>query len=196
MIYVQISKGRGPAECDLAVKHITDRIIGEGPNAMLVSSSAGSMVLSLDGSGASDYANRWIGTILWVCPLREGHVRKNWYVGVREIEIPADFQTNIKEEDLKWETKRASGKGGQHVNKTESAVRLTYLPLGITVIAEDERSQHRNRKIALDRLRERLKALSAKQVALTLAANWNLHNQVERGNPIRVFEGEDFKERK
>ncbi len=58
--------------------------------------------------------------------------------------------------ECRVDTFRAGGKGGQHQNTTESGVRLTHLPTGIVVIARDERSQHRNRRLALERLRERL----------------------------------------
>ena len=63
----------------------------------------------------------------------------------------------------KVDTFRASGKGGQHVNKTESAVRITHMPTAIVVTCQDERSQHRNKAIALSRLRKKLEALNKKQ---------------------------------
>lgn len=195
MIYLQITSGRGPAECNLAVKHITERILAEGPNGKMICPMPDSTIISLDGPGATDCAQRWLGTILWVCPLREGKSRKNWYVAVREITLPDKSSPELREENLKWETMRASGKGGQHVNKTNSAVRLTYIPLGISVKAEDERSQHQNRAIALERLKEKLKAEHEKMLAVALATIWEFHNQVERGNPLRTFEGQEFKER-
>ena len=77
------------------------------------------------------------------------------------ISIPDSNADLSKQCDV--HTFRASAKGGQHVNKTESAVRITHRETKIVVTCQDERSQHRNKEIALSRLREKLKALNKKQ---------------------------------
>lgn len=73
---------------------------------------------------------------------------------------PYSLDRDILEREVEIEFFRASGPGGQHVNKTQSALRLTHWPSGVVVIAQDSPSQHRNRDIAFDRLIERLKRLN------------------------------------
>ena len=80
----------------------------------------------------------------------------------REPLSPPPYSTDraILEREVEVDVFRASGAGGQHVNKTESALRLTHPPSGVVVIAQDSPSQHRNRDIAFERLIERLKRLN------------------------------------
>ncbi len=95
---------------------------------------------------------------------------------------------HIKPADLKIDTFRASGAGGQHVNKTESAVRITHLPTGVVVESQDARSQIRNREIAMQRLYQKLHELQVRQHQSELAARRkSLVGSGDRSDKIRTY---------
>ena len=102
-----------------------------------------------------------------------------------EIEDSGDVE--ISEEDLKIDFYRASGAGGQHVNKTSSAVRITHLPTGIVVQCQNERSQHQNRRTAMELLRARLKRLEEQQRDAELAKLYGQKGEIAWGNQIRSY---------
>jgi peptide chain release factor len=151
-----------------------------------------SALIRFNGKNLKAFANAWIGTILWVgqSPYRKFHKRKNWYVGVNEIVQDESFQWN--DNDVSFQTLRSSGPGGQHVNKTESAVRAIHNPSGLSVTASDSRSQLQNKKLAIDRLKTKLEQRQINEFSKTEQTNWQQHNTLERGNPVKVFKGREF----
>jgi len=102
-------------------------------------------------------------------------------------EIEDDIDIEIREEDLKMDTYRASGAGGQHVNKTSSAVRLTHLPTGIIVACQNERSQHKNRAVAMKILKARLYDLQLKAKEKKLSELAGDKKGIAWGSQIRSY---------
>jgi peptide chain release factor 1 len=104
------------------------------------------------------------------------------------IPVWEDEEININRADLKIDTFRASGAGGQHVNKTESAIRITHLPTGIVSESQDGRSQHQNKEIAMQKLYQRILAqqTAAKQSELA-AQRKSLVGSGDRSEKIRTY---------
>ena len=102
-------------------------------------------------------------------------------------ELPDDVEVEIDEKDLRVDTYRSSGAGGQHVNVTDSAVRITHLPTGIVVSCQNERSQHRNRNAAMKVLRGRLYDLRLQEQQAKLERIGGEKKEIAFGSQIRSY---------
>jgi len=108
-------------------------------------------------------------------------------------ETPEDIKIEIKESDLKIETFRSSGPGGQHVNKTETAVRITHLPTGIVVQCQNERSQHQNKAMALKLLKAKLYELERQKKLEKWKEIHKNQKEIAWGNQIRSYVLQPYK---
>jgi peptide chain release factor 2 len=102
-------------------------------------------------------------------------------------ELPDDIDVEIEEKDLRVDTYRSSGAGGQHVNVTDSAVRLTHLPTGIVVSCQNERSQHKNRAQAMKVLKARLFDMKMKEQQAKLDQLGGEKKDIAFGHQIRSY---------
>ena len=192
---LQVSSGQGPAECELGVAKLAEYILRRDPNAKILDRSVGShrnIYRSVKIETAAELSHL-VGSVLWVCksPYRPAHERKNWFLDVSLCQS-ADF-TAFDAEKIRYETVKSRGKGGQHVNKTESAVRATYLPTGDTVVCMEERSQYLNKQRAAALLRERADEANRQNAAAQKDRDWRRHTQLVRGDAVAVFEGMAFR---
>jgi peptide chain release factor len=133
------------------------------------------------------------GTHQWRAksPFRPKHKRKNWYFTLKCY--GSNNIHKIDEKEVVYQTMRSPKKGGQHVNTTSSGVRAIYKPLGVEAISFDQRSQHRNKQIALFRLMEKLEKLAMDNASKEMQKRWREGKDVQRGDAVLVFEGEGFR---
>ena len=201
--WMQVTSGRGPAECGWMVPRVLQRITEDADRLKIevevletapgkIRGTLYSALLALQGYSLKDLMQDWVGSVLWIgtSPFRPNHKRKNWYVGVHAMAVPE--RPVWSEQDLRFQAMRASGPGGQHVNKTSSAIRVTHLPTGLAAKASEERSQIANRKLALARLASLLEERACIVARKVQQQRWSNHHGLERGNPVRIFKGPDF----
>ncbi|MBK05089.1 MAG: peptide chain release factor H [Deltaproteobacteria bacterium] len=203
-VWIHITSGQGPAECMWVVSQLLEdfqktcektnlsckllEVIDGDERGTLRSA-----LLSVEGKELDDLLMRWQGSNQWIgpSPFRKHHKRKNWFVGFEVLRPPAEDTWEAR--DLRIERMRSSGPGGQHANKAESAVRITHIPSGLSASAQEERSQHLNRKLALARLAQRFADKAAADAADADKQRWQQHHDLTRGNPTRVYEGKQFR---
>ncbi len=148
------------------------------------------ITLHIKGRLAYGYLRSEIGIhrLVRISPFDSNSRRHTSFAAVDAMpELDEDEEIDINENDLKVDTYRSSGAGGQHVNKTSSAVRITHLPTGIVVQCQNERSQHKNRKMALNMLKAKLCQIKEKEKQKELDAFYDEKGDIAWGNQIRSY---------
>lgn len=203
-LFVLITAGRGPIECAWVVANVMQKVQQEiwqkGLTCTVVNQEKGyhpgtwaSVFLKVEGKIPKGFLQEWEGTVKWIgkSPYRKNHKRKNWFIACKLLTF--EKAASWKESDLQIQTYRASGPGGQHRNKVESAVRVTHTPSGLTVSCAESRSQHQNKKLAIRQFERAFEQHRVELERQRMMEQWSHHLQLERGNAVQVFRGKDFK---
>lgn len=147
-------------------------------------------IIRIVGFNAYGYAKaeRGVHRLVRISPFDSNKRRHTSFCSVDVVaEIEDDVDVEIKEEDLRVDTYRSSGKGGQHVNKTDSAVRLTHIPSGIVVACQNERSQHKNKASAMKTLKSRLYEKIQDEKRSEMEKFYGEKGEMGWGNQIRSY---------
>ena len=149
-----------------------------------------SAIVEVDGGYAFGYlkSERGVHRLVRLSPFDADHARHTSFALVEVLpEAEADVDVRVEPDDLKVDTFRSSGPGGQHMQKTSSAVRLTHLPTGIVVTCQSERSQHQNKEIAQKILQSRLLEVELEKRAEERTRLKGKHVAAGWGNQIRSY---------
>jgi len=201
---IQITSGRGPLECQWVVAKVLKAFLEEAKNNNIdyeiihrengdENLTLKSVTLLLKSKKLNEFLKTWLGSICWIgkSTFRKLHKRSNWFIGIFEVE--GLEKINFNEKDIQFQTTRSQGSGGQNVNKVNTAVRATHIPTGQSVFVQDTRSQLENKKLSIERLKEKVLEQNIIQLQKRMQDTWNNHLNVQRGNPIRTYSGTDFK---
>lgn len=202
---ITISSGRGPAECMWVVAKVLREILKDCKKrkieAQIINRNEGdfnqtlvSATILVKGLEVEQFAKDWKGSILWIgqSPFRKYHKRKNWFIEIFDKDTNDDAKLDLNKVEFK--ATKSSGPGGQHTNKTSSAVRASHAESGLSVLVQDSRSQHQNKKIAIQRLQEVFAQHQLNNLKVEEREDWKKGIVVQRGNPTKTFSGSNFKE--
>ncbi len=149
-----------------------------------------SATLFIEGTNAYGYlrSERGVHRLVRISPFDSNARRHTSFASVSVTpDIEEDIDIEVNEEDLRIDTYRASGAGGQHINKTDSAVRLTHLPTGIVVACQSQRSQHKNKATAMKLLKAKLHEVEEEKQREQLAQLTGERKKIDFGSQIRNY---------
>lgn len=149
-----------------------------------------SATIMVSGLNAYGYlkAEKGVHRLVRISPFDASGRRHTSFASIEVMpEIDDDVEINIKPEDLKVDTYRASGAGGQHINKTDSAIRITHIPTGVVVSCQTQRSQHQNREYAMRMLKSKLAEIAEQQQKEKIEDIKGVQKEIAWGSQIRSY---------
>lgn len=149
-----------------------------------------SVTFLVEGLNAYGYAKceKGVHRLVRISPFDSAARRHTSFASLEVMpEIDDDIEVNINPEDLRVDTYRSSGAGGQHINKTESAIRITHIPTGVVVTCQNERSQHKNRETAMKMLKSKLIEIAEREQKEKIEDLKGVQLDIGWGSQIRSY---------
>ncbi len=149
-----------------------------------------SATVNIGGLNAYGYlrSEKGVHRLVRISPFDASGRRHTSFASIEVMpEIDDDIEINIKAEDLRVDTYRASGAGGQHINKTDSAIRITHIPTGVVVSCQTQRSQHQNREYAMRMLKSKLAEIAEQQQKEKIEDIKGVQKEIAWGSQIRSY---------